>query len=79
MLFIKDSRPTIINNLIKNNHAAGVFLRDRSAGRIVHNKFNMNKYEIIIENEHELLENVHKDNEYEGELRIPQNYSCSVM
>lgn len=62
-MILKDSRPEIIENLINDNDGIGLFIRDKSHGKINKNKIRQNEIELVVERRNPTLENIVQENE----------------
>ena len=48
-MLLKDSRPQILNNLMTDNDGIGLFIRDKSHGKIKDNIIKSNEIELVVE------------------------------
>lgn len=84
-MLLKDSRPTVTQNKIYKNDCIGLFVRDKSVGKIEENKIENNKIELLVEKRNLALANIvennwKKDAPPKGDIRIPQNYyNCNIF
>ena len=78
-MILKDSRPTIMKNLITDNDGIGLFVRDKSYGFIKGNivfvmlyiQIKSNEIELVVEKRNSNLRNIVMENKIEGDIRIP--------
>lgn len=57
-MILKDSRPEISNNNINDNDGIGLFIRDKSHGKIVDNVIKCNEIEFVVERRNPSLESI---------------------
>ncbi|KRX06051.1 Pectin lyase fold/virulence factor [Pseudocohnilembus persalinus] len=80
VMAIKDSRPKFQKNLIEQNGFIGLFIRDKSNGDITGNNIWGNKKtNLLVEQRIKKLDNILKVFQEEGDIRIPQNYRCTLI
>ncbi len=48
-MLVKNSKPTIIKNMISDNDGIGLFIRDKSGGKIHDNIIKSNEIELVME------------------------------
>lgn len=71
-MIMKDARPKITGNNIRDNDGIGLFIRDISCGIIKENHLRNNEVELVLDRLHSDLENIAtKDNIVVGDVRIP--------
>lgn len=78
-MILKDSRPTIMKNLITDNDGIGLFVRDKSYGIIKGNivfillyiQIKSNEIELVVEKRNINLQNIVLENKIEGDIRVP--------
>ncbi|CAK85226.1 unnamed protein product (macronuclear) [Paramecium tetraurelia] len=79
IMILKDSRPEIIENNINDNDGIGLFIRDKSHGKIQNNVIKSNEIELVVERRNPSLESIVQENKVSGDIRIPQNYDCTIQ
>lgn len=79
IMLLKDSRAKMFNNTLQGNDGIGLYIRDKSHGQICNNLLTDNEIDLVIERKHEALEQILRDNQVEGDARIPQNFLCNVF
>lgn len=81
IMIMKDARPKITSNYIRDNDGIGLFIRDISCGTIKENQLKNNEVELVLDRLHTDLENIAtKDNLIVGDIRIPQNLlDCAIF
>ena len=80
LLCIKDSRPIIQHNEIRENKGIGMYFRDISKpSSLKHNVFRQNLIEAACEKENIELKAFLTHNDAIGDIRIPQNYKCCLI
>lgn len=57
-MILKDSRPEIIENNINDNDGIGLFIRDKSHGKILKNMIKSNEIELVVERRNPSLESI---------------------
>lgn len=57
-MILKDSRPEIIENNINDNDGIGLFIRDKSHGKIKENVIKSNEIELVVERRNPSLETI---------------------
>ena len=77
-MILKDSRPEINENNINDNDGIGLFIRDKSHGKIIDNVIKSNEIELVVERRNPSLESIVQENKVTGDIRIPQNYDCTI-
>ena len=54
-----------------DNDGIGLFIRDKSHGKIKDNIIKSNEIELVVEKRNQNLENIVKENNVTGDIRIP--------
>lgn len=57
-MILKDSRPEIIENNLNDNDGIGLFIRDKSHGKIIKNTIKSNEIELVVERRNPSLETI---------------------
>jgi len=57
-MILKDSRPELIENNINDNDGIGLFIRDKSHGKILNNIIKSNEIELVVERRNPSLESI---------------------
>lgn len=57
-MILKDSRPEMFKNEIHNNEGIGLFIRDKSHGKVLGNIINSNEIELVVERRNPALESI---------------------
>jgi len=57
-MILKDSRPEINENSLNDNDGIGLFIRDKSHGKIHNNIIKSNEIELVVERRNAALEHI---------------------
>ncbi|KAL4497849.1 hypothetical protein ABPG72_000604 [Tetrahymena utriculariae] len=79
IMVMKDSRPSIVSNIITDNDGIGLFIRDKSWGKIKDNTIKSNEIELVLERKNDVQQSILSDNSITGDIRLPQGVSCNIF
>ena len=79
LVVLKDSRPNCYKNVIQLNGEVGLFMKDKSKGKYLKNRIDMNKIDLVIEKRSDELKEIHKNNQITGEIRDALRFKCTIM